>query len=66
MAHLHRRFMLKRPLTRPIDQLALLHLVQIAFLSLLTQHGECHSYASQDPGWLRPTSAQITSLILAI
>ncbi|GLA65134.1 hypothetical protein AtubIFM54640_006875 [Aspergillus tubingensis] len=32
LAHLHRRFMLLRPLARPIDQLALLYLVQMAFL----------------------------------
>ncbi|PYI01660.1 hypothetical protein BO78DRAFT_423272 [Aspergillus sclerotiicarbonarius CBS 121057] len=32
MAHLHRRFMLERPLARPIDQLAVLYLVQMSFL----------------------------------
>ncbi|GLB07761.1 hypothetical protein AtubIFM57258_003126 [Aspergillus tubingensis] len=58
LAHLHRRFMLLRPLARPIDQLALLYLVQMAFLSLLTQHGERQSCVSQIPGWLRPTSFQ--------
>ncbi|GLA78051.1 hypothetical protein AtubIFM55763_010536 [Aspergillus tubingensis] len=32
LAHLHRRFMILRPLARPIDQLVLLYLVQMAFL----------------------------------
>ncbi|PWY85553.1 hypothetical protein BO83DRAFT_328883 [Aspergillus eucalypticola CBS 122712] len=64
LAHLHRRFMLLRPLARPIDQLALLYLVQMAFLSLLTQHSGCHLYASQIPGWLRPTP-QLRSHLLS-
>ncbi|RAL04466.1 uncharacterized protein BO80DRAFT_499763 [Aspergillus ibericus CBS 121593] len=59
MAHLHRRFMLERPLARPIDQLAVLDLVQMSFLFLLSQHGGCQSWASQIPGWLRPTPAQV-------
>lgn len=50
LAHLHRRFMLLRPLARPIDQLALLYLVQMAFLvgghhklayALLTRYSLC-------------------------
>ncbi|PYH30550.1 uncharacterized protein BO87DRAFT_379668 [Aspergillus neoniger CBS 115656] len=60
LAYLHSRFMLLRPLARPIDQLALLYLVQTAFLSLLTQHSGCHSYALQIPGWLRPIPIQMS------
>ncbi|PWY96706.1 hypothetical protein BO94DRAFT_481725, partial [Aspergillus sclerotioniger CBS 115572] len=60
MAHLHRRFMLERPLARPIDQLALLYLVQMSFLFLLAQHGGRQSWVSI-PGWLRPTPAQMNT-----
>lgn len=41
MAHLHGRFMLERPLARPIDQLALLYLVQMSFLVSCSRYVSC-------------------------
>ncbi|PWY85039.1 hypothetical protein BO70DRAFT_232722 [Aspergillus heteromorphus CBS 117.55] len=61
MAYLHQRFMLERPLARPMDQLGLLYLVQMAFLYLLAQHKGNRYHLSQIPGWLRPLPAQMKS-----
>ncbi|PYH93141.1 hypothetical protein BO71DRAFT_450955 [Aspergillus ellipticus CBS 707.79] len=59
MAHLHRRFMLERPLARLIDQLGLLYLAQLAFLFLLAQHEGNQYHLAQIPGWLCPLPAQM-------
>ncbi|KAF2136533.1 uncharacterized protein K452DRAFT_322361 [Aplosporella prunicola CBS 121167] len=53
MAQLHRHFMTQRPMARPVDQLAVLWLVQLSVLFLL---GDSHS--SQIPGWLLPVPTQ--------
>ncbi|PLB54746.1 hypothetical protein P170DRAFT_460792 [Aspergillus steynii IBT 23096] len=58
MAHLHRRLMLERPLVRPIDQLAILYLIQMSLLFLLAQLETYRAYLSHVPGWLYPTPAQ--------
>ncbi|PWY83909.1 hypothetical protein BO94DRAFT_557731 [Aspergillus sclerotioniger CBS 115572] len=54
MAHLHRNLMLERPLVRPIDQLAILYLMQMSLLILLAQHDTYRVYLGHIPGWLYP------------